>query len=99
MDTHTPLRKRAGWPGCAEWGTGVGGPAAEKVGHRGPPGLGQQWPAHVWVRPREAREGSSCPHAGTGGAVSPPELAERTQGTGALGESQERPRLWRGLRS
>ena len=30
MDTHTPLRKRAGWPGCAEWGTGVGGPLQRK---------------------------------------------------------------------
>ena len=85
METHTPLRKRAGWPGCAGWGTGVGGPAAEKVGHRGPP---RPRPAVAHTRVGETPQGQGrelLPPHGDGRRCVPTRAGGKNSGYGGPG--------------
>lgn len=85
MDTHTSLRKRAGMS-RPEHRRGGGGKCPR--GESGPRGPARPQPTVARTRVGETPQGrGKGPHAGKGGSVSPPELAERTRGTRALGES------------
>ena len=67
MDTHTSLRKRAGWPECAERSTGSGAPA-ERADSGGPP---RPQPAvartHVGETPQGRGKGAPAPMRGREG--------------------------------